>query len=134
MIRSNGGRRRWGLALLHDRCRLADVRGHVVAAIDHTRVEHNQYGIESDGSTHTTIRDSVAENQSLTGFGSFGGADVQIKDSVTAHNYYGFVTDSTMRVSNTLVNNNVVAISGPVISWGNNSVAGNSSSEMPRPV
>src|SRR5205085_10470631 len=78
--------------------------GSVVAAIDHTRVEHNQYGIESDGSTHTTIRDSVAENQSLTGFGSFGGADVQIKDSVTAHNYYGVITDSTMRVSSTLIN------------------------------
>jgi hypothetical protein len=100
------------------------------ASIDHTRVEKNSYGIESDFATKTTIRDSQAVGQTYTGLGSFYGAETTIENSLTAHNNWGLATDSsgTERVSQSTITDNAaqgIYTGGVYISWGNNRLGGN---------
>jgi hypothetical protein len=91
--------------------------------IDSVRLE-NQFGVVSHNGCRLTVRDTVASNGNY-GFLANVGGTMNIEHSEATHNSVGIFSGATARVSETLVTENSTGLQGPITSFGNNSVGGN---------
>jgi hypothetical protein len=104
------------------------------ASIERTRVEGFNNGIRAEENTLVTIRDTVAVSNG-TGFTSIPAVkntntEMNLENCVVANNSEGIVSGglegvSIVRVSNSTITNNNIALNGAIISRGNNTVEGN---------
>jgi hypothetical protein len=92
--------------------------------IDGVRLEHGFAGVISYDMCRLSVRDSVATGNTY-GFLSNLGGSMNVEHSEATHNGTGIVSGATMRVSETLISENEVGVSGSVTSFGNNSLGGN---------
>jgi Right handed beta helix region len=108
--------------------------GTATATVEHCRSEANSHGVVSSASSVMTVRDTVASQNSDTGFDAESG-ELNLEGCVSAHNYgsngngiLSLGVASLVRVSNTTVTDNrigIYAVSGNILSRGNNTVEGN---------
>ena len=103
----------------------------LIGTIEGTRTENNGgAGVITAGTGVTvTARKCLSSGNAGEGFISAASAVLNIENSVAANNNIGISTDSTVRVSNSVVTNNTVFgfsnNGGTFESRGNNTVAGN---------
>ena len=83
----------------------------VKASLDNVRMENNIFGFKSQGTSTTSVNDSVAAGNSAAGFSAVNGSAVlNIERSVAANNGTGVVcSNSTVRVGNTSFSGNTAA-------------------------
>jgi hypothetical protein len=98
--------------------------------IDRCRFQQNAFGVDSNGSSQVTVRDSVASGN-VQALQAESGGELNVEQCLVANNGVGifsFGAASTVRVSNcTITDNNtgLAAFAGALLSRGNNTVAGN---------
>lgn len=108
------------------------------ASVERSRVEGVANGIRAEENTRVTIRDTVVVSNSsgLTAIPALKTttAEMNLENCVVANNNEGIVSGglegvSIVRVSNSTITNNVIALNGQgtgqIISRGNNTVEGN---------
>jgi hypothetical protein len=109
--------------------------GTAKASIDHCRLEGDSHGLVSDLNAAATVRDSVAAANVQYGFVANSGGEVNIENCVAANNGIAGIfcgSNSIGRVSNTTVTDNLNGLfiaAGSLLSRGNNTVEGNTSSD-----
>jgi len=118
----------------------------IVATIDGLRSENNTFGVRADNLAFVTIRNSLAANNTFSGFSAVtnvsAGATVRmtIENSVTTHNgTNGIVSvgEATVILSNVTVTDNQTGLAGTgggvaeIFSFGNNRVQGNGTDGVP---
>lgn len=106
-----------------------------VASVDGLRSENNVAGLKAETFGVVTVRNSLAANNGFSGFSAVtpsgsGSVRMLIENSVSTHNGTGGITASnlaTVTLSNVVVTDNQtgLAVSGSVISFGNNKIWGN---------
>jgi len=110
---------------------LRTTAGTVSGTVEHSRFEDGGNGVEGGLNSNVVIRDSVAVHNVNVGFDSvFTNAQVDVENSLTAHNGSGLRATSTgkMRVSETTIEENALGLNttgGTIVSFGNNRLAGN---------
>lgn len=112
----------------------------VLGSIDHTRFEHNTFGLSITVRGKATVRDSVAAGNSdagflSSGFGANNFTELNLEGCMATGNGTGVRAEGysgaagLARVSNSIVTNNGtglhVGLAGGIESRGNNTVAGN---------
>jgi hypothetical protein len=114
------------------------------AVLDRVHLERNDFGLEVASNGKVTVRDSIAANNSDTGFyvnpAIPGPGELNIESSVATGNSCGirsrgFSNEATIRVSNSTVTDNATGLesisygsfTGNLLSRGNNTVEGNTS-------
>jgi hypothetical protein len=114
--------------------------GTTIAAIDHVRVENSLFGIRVDDNTKATITNSVTSNNTNNGFvanSAAGLAEMNIDNSTSSNNGSAALSgglrasgpQAIIRIGRTTVTDNHDALSvaggGQILSYGNNTFAGN---------
>src|SRR5207244_490429 len=108
------------------RCdRGVDLRGSaaIQATIDHSRIEDGVEGVDAGPNAKIVIRDSVSSGNSDAGFFTESGGQIDLENSLTTHNHYGLLSNGSMRVSQTTIEENTVGLAmfaGTTTSFGNN--------------
>jgi hypothetical protein len=98
--------------------------------IDRCRLQQNAFGVDSNGNSRVTLRDSVASGN-VQALQAESGGELNAEHCLVANNGFGFLTfgaASTVRVSNCTITDNDTGLSvsaGALLSRGNNTVAGN---------
>jgi hypothetical protein len=97
------------------------------ADLNRVRMENNVFGFKSQGSSQTSISDSVAANNAFAGFSAAGGtAILNIERSVSAHNGTGIVcaAGTTVRIGNNSITDNTsaAAVAGSFFTFKNNNI------------
>jgi hypothetical protein len=95
----------------------------VKASLDNVRMEHNVFGLKVQGSSNTTVNNSVAAGNAFAGFSAFSGAAVlTIESSVSTHNGTGVVcTAGPVRIGNSTFTDNTTPVTpGACTSFQNN--------------
>jgi hypothetical protein len=117
--------------------------GTATASIDHVRSEGNLHGFVVGSLTKATVRNSVASNNTQSGFLAWRSvtayaAELNIESCMAANNYFGINADGvngavTVRVSNSIITDNAYGfynqLPGVLESRGNNIVRGNTISD-----
>jgi hypothetical protein len=83
------------------------------ANLDHVRLESNVAGLKAQGSSTTTVSESVAAGNNFAGFSASGSpAVVNVERSVSVNNGTGLVcaTGTTLRVGNSLIAGNTTPV------------------------
>ena len=117
---------------------VAPASGTAKAALDHCRLDGNQFGVVSDAGASTTIRDSVASGNGDTGVVAEFGGELNVESCMVSNQNFGasgfgngvlsLGAGSVVRVSNTTVTDNNFGLfvnAGDILSRGNNTVEGN---------
>ena len=114
--------------------------------VEHCRLEGNQNGLSVSDSVQATVRDSVAANNTNNGFlalGSNAAVSLTIESSVSTGNGASGVkaqgtaaNPGTVHMSNVTVTNNATGLEsagagGSIVSYSNNTVAGNVTDGVP---
>lgn len=127
---------------------IQSTQGFAVVSIDGLRTENNVCGVKAMDGVNVTIRNSVAANNSFSGFSAVKNAGLPsmlIESSITAHNGTGGITSADLnpvglgspvvRLSNVTVTDNQTGLTtsgfGQIISFGNNKVDGNTTNGSP---
>jgi hypothetical protein len=97
------------------------------AEIDNTQSIRNLFGVSTATGNNVMIRRSIFSGNSTAGLESDAGAQLNVNDSTISNNGIGLQTGGVMRVSNSDVAFNTTAVSGSVITWGNNRFSANGS-------
>ena len=103
--------------------------------VDHVQMYGNgNSGLAITGGARATVVHSSATSNTAVGFYADSGATLDLDDSVASGNgntgimaYRG----GTVRLSNTTVTNNPTGLSGPILSYGTNRIAGNAAGNFP---
>jgi hypothetical protein len=103
------------------------------SSLNRVRLEDNSIGVEAAG--NTTIRDSAAAANNW-GFYVPTGGILNIENSMAVNGARGlYANGGVARISNTTIINNSIGISiaagGQILSYGDNEVTGNGSSQAP---
>ncbi len=97
--------------------------GAAKASLNNVRLFNNVAGLKTQGSSVTSVSDSVAAGNAFAGFSSAAAAAVvNIERSVSASNGTGVVCAGTVRIGNTSIAGNVAATSGACSSYKNNDI------------
>jgi len=109
--------------------------------LNNVRLERNAGGLVANDFTSADVRDSAAVGNTGIGFRAISAANqlvsLNLENSATSLNGQGLRSDgtqTTLRISNTLITNNttgIVASTGAVLSFGNNKNSGNGSNGVP---
>jgi len=116
--------------------------GKALVTVVGSRFENNQYGVKTQGRTEVTIRDSVANRNTINGFmcvTATDAANMNLENSAAVNNINcGIVAKgaaATVRISNTLSSNNACGVAtyfgGDLASFGNNHISGNTTDGAP---
>ena len=116
--------------------------GNAIATLENVNVNNNYHGIYVTDASNVTIRNSVITQSSHSGLRaeSLAGGTVTalVEHSQSTHNGNGIfavATNATIRITDVTVTDNVNGIvygtGGKVISFGNNSIDGNTASLAP---
>jgi hypothetical protein len=96
------------------------------ASIDHVRLENNVAGLRTQGSSTTSVSESVAASNAFAGFSGAGSpAILNIERSVAANNGTGVVcaAGTTVRIGNTAISGNGSPVTaGACFSYKNNDI------------
>ena len=114
--------------------------GSARVAVDGVRLERNTYGMRVEDNSQVTVRNSLAASNTNNGFlaVSLGSAlELNLETCVATNNgTNGIVVQgaaATIRITNCTVTDNnrglFVSISGQIISYGNNRIGGNTTSD-----
>ncbi len=84
----------------------------VTASLDNVRMENNVFGFKNQGSSTSSIHNSVAAGNSAAGFSAVNGSAVlNIEGSVAANNGTGVVcSNATVRIGNMSIAGNTTAV------------------------
>ncbi|MDQ5844935.1 MAG: right-handed parallel beta-helix repeat-containing protein [Acidobacteriota bacterium] len=99
----------------------------VKASLDNVRMENNVFGLKVQGTSQTSVNNSVAAGNIFAGLSAAAGAAVlNIEDSVSTHNGTGIVcaAGTTVRIGNNSITNNgaATAVAGSLFSYLNNNI------------
>jgi hypothetical protein len=99
----------------------------VKASLDNVRLENNVFGLKVQGTSQTSVNNSVAASNAFAGFSAAGGSAVlNIEGSVLTHNGTGIVCalGTTVRIGNNSITNNgaATAVAGTLFSYLNNNI------------
>lgn len=110
--------------------------GSARASLDDVRLENNHFGLRIEGGTQATVNHSVATGNTVHGFiaegTAVGAAELNLESSMSSNNgtngVRAFQNGAIIRISNMVITGNQNGLSSnaaSIISFGNNSVAGN---------
>ncbi len=112
-----------------------------IASVDGLRSENNVCGIKAETQGVITVRNSLAANNSFSGFSAVtpsgsGSVHMLIENSVSTHNGTNGVVSSglaTVVISNVVVTDNLNGLNplGSILSFGNNKIQGNTTDGAP---
>ena len=129
VVRNNGGAAGGGILVK------PGLAGSALVAVDHVRLERNQFGLRVEAGARAVVRDSVAAGNTNAGFiavGASGPAILTLESSTSAGNGTAGVrsdgSSAQVVVSNVHVTGNATGLSvslGSLVSFGNNFVFGN---------
>jgi hypothetical protein len=99
----------------------------VKASLDHVRLENNVFGLKTQGSSNTTVNESVAAGNAFAGFSTapVGTPAMTVEHSVSTHNGTGVgcAAGTTVRIGNTSILDNPTPVTpGACFSFKNNDI------------
>jgi hypothetical protein len=113
----------------------------VTGAYDHVILENNAYGARFEGGGTGqiqifTISNSLVSKNSVDGvFLDTGATSVMVRDSTIVNNQFGLVSNALLRITRSTITGNGTGLlilgGGNIISFGDNSLAGNTTDGLP---
>lgn len=95
------------------------------ATLDNVRVYNTNAGLGAGTGARLMINRSVFSGNTIVGIEADGGSEVNINDSVLAHNGIGVQSGGTVRLSNSDISFNTTGASGSVNTYSNNRFSSN---------
>ena len=111
--------------------------GAAIASIEHSRFDNNSVGLQTNGNTRVTVRDSAFSGNTLRGIRASQDSEVSIDGCTISGNTIGIeamhnsspTMTTIVRVTNSLIANNGTGVLGfggsPVLTGGGNSLVAN---------